>query len=76
MEEYDNKIMKLFNQIQLLRNSRDKRMKKIINLLEKRDIPFVQIVIESDSMMLAPGRARPIRDANEMIDYIKAIKKS
>jgi hypothetical protein len=27
-------------------------------------------------MMLAPGRARPIRDANEMIDYIKAIKKS
>jgi len=76
MEESNNETVKLFNQIQLLRNSQDKRIKKVLDLLERREIPFVQAFIEDDSMMLAPGRARPIRNINEMIDYIKAIKKS
>jgi hypothetical protein len=76
VEELDNEKVKLFNQIKLLRNSRDKRMGKVVDLLERREIPFVQAFVEEDSMMFAPGRARPIRDTNEMIDYIKAIKKS
>jgi hypothetical protein len=61
--------------IQLFRNRNDKKIKKVVNLLENKRMPFISVFTDEDSCMLVPGITYTIRKIEDMIEYIKSLNK-
>ncbi len=61
------------DKIQVLRNRNDRNITKVINLLEKKRLPFISIFTDEDSCMLAPGITYTIRKFEDMIKYVDSL---
>jgi hypothetical protein len=61
--------------IQIFRNRNDKNIKKVVNLLENKRMPFISIFTDEDSCMLVPGITYTIRKIEDMIEYIDFLQK-